>query len=62
MLEQSVSLGKGIGYSEASPTNAKKKKKKKKKKEKRKIRKLMDANRYGWSLCVRLCSGAGNEA
>ncbi len=62
MLEQSVSLGKGIGYSEASLTNAKKKKKKKKKKRKRKIRKLMDANKYGWSLCVRLCLGAGNEA
>lgn len=56
MLEQSVSLGKEIGYSEASLTNAKKKKKK------RKIRKLMDANKYGWSLCVRLCLGAGNEA
>jgi len=54
-----VSLGKGIGYSEASLTNAKKKKKKKRK---RKIGKLMDANKYGWSLCVRLCLGAGNEA
>ncbi len=59
ILEQSVSLGKGIGYSEASLTNAKKKKKKKRK---RKIGKLMDANKYGWSLCVRLCLGAGNEA
>jgi hypothetical protein len=61
MLEQSVSLGKGIGYSEASLTNAKKKKRRKRKR-KRKIRKLMDANKYGWSLCVRLCLGAGNEA